>query len=318
MSIDDTTGGAATLSPDDAFAVLGDETRLAILRTLGEAETPLAFGDLRQRVGYDASGNFSYHLDKLAGHFVEKNDEGYALRRAGQRVVEAVLSGVVTDAPELERTRIDWPCPNCGAPSTQIAYRQEQVGVFCTACEGLKDGTDGADEDAAPLEQRRIGGAHLPPAGLRDRTPPEVLQAALVWTAGEVQTAVNEVCPRCSAPVEVVSTVCGAHDATGGLCDNCGQTYAATFEARCSNCVYEIETVFGVYLLAQPELRRFLIEQGLNPVAPTSHRFWEMFQYEEDIQATDPFDAKFTFTVDDEALVLTVDEELTVVDVLKR
>ena len=42
----DDTGSEGALSPDAAFAVLGDETLLQILRTLGEADEPLAFSEL--------------------------------------------------------------------------------------------------------------------------------------------------------------------------------------------------------------------------------------------------------------------------------
>ena len=41
MSVDGDDGETTTLSPDDAFAVLGDETRMEILRTLGEADRVL-------------------------------------------------------------------------------------------------------------------------------------------------------------------------------------------------------------------------------------------------------------------------------------
>jgi hypothetical protein len=92
-------GDSERLSPDDAFATLGNETRLGILQTLGRAGEDLSFSVLRDRVGVEDSGQFNYHLEQLVGHFVRKTEDGYQLRRAGRRVVEAVLSGAVTDAP---------------------------------------------------------------------------------------------------------------------------------------------------------------------------------------------------------------------------
>lgn len=85
--------GDTTLTPDDAFAVLGNETRLEILRSLSDADGPVSFSDLREHVGMRDSGQFNYHLDKLVGHFVTQADDGYALRQAGDRVIEAILSG---------------------------------------------------------------------------------------------------------------------------------------------------------------------------------------------------------------------------------
>ncbi|MEF8801746.1 MAG: helix-turn-helix domain-containing protein, partial [Halolamina sp.] len=103
------------LAPDDAFAVLGNETRMEILQTLGEADEPLPFSELRGRVGMRDSGQFNYHLGKLDGHFIKDTDGGYALGQKGSRVIEAVLSGAVTDTPVLDRTPVDMSCYCCGA-----------------------------------------------------------------------------------------------------------------------------------------------------------------------------------------------------------
>jgi hypothetical protein len=117
------TGETATLSPDEAFALLGNETRLAILRTLAAAGGPLSFTDLRNRVGIRQGGQFNYHFDKVVGHFVDKREDGYVLRQTGKRVVEAVLSGTLTEPPVLGPTVVEgWPCPYCGAPC-EVRYR---------------------------------------------------------------------------------------------------------------------------------------------------------------------------------------------------
>lgn len=83
--------------PTDALAALGDETRVAILRTLAEAEEPLPFSELRQRAGVDDPGRFNYHLSTLREYFVREVDGGYALRHAGSRIVAA--AGVAGDGP---------------------------------------------------------------------------------------------------------------------------------------------------------------------------------------------------------------------------
>lgn len=311
---------AVALSPDDAFSVLGNQTRMEILQTLGEADEPLSFSELYDQVEMGDSGNFTYHLDKVTGHFVRQADEGYDLRRAGYRVVEAVLSGAVTDEPVLERIRIEEACYYCGAPSIEINYREGQIGMYCTECRGTYGRASDANEMSLPAEQERLGYLHLPPAGLQDRTPTEVLHASFVWLAGELGTAVSGVCPRCAAPVDDSLNVCTNHDATDELCDGCDRRYAATVRYRCTNCVYAIGGVLGVIrLLADPDLRAFLIDHGFNPVAPSSLRFWEATQvYDEEILGTDPFEARFTFTIDGDSLTLTVDDELSVVDVAKN
>ena len=107
--------------PTDALAVLGDETRIAILRVLADAEEPLAFSELRRRAGVDDAGRFNYHLSELREYFVREADGGYALREAGSRVVAA--AGVAgADTPATAETIVDdtdssdesSTCPVCG------------------------------------------------------------------------------------------------------------------------------------------------------------------------------------------------------------
>ncbi|MDX1748259.1 MAG: winged helix-turn-helix domain-containing protein, partial [Halobacteriales archaeon] len=101
-----------TISPDYAFATLGNETRLQILYVLGDAEDTLSFSDLRKRVGVDDPGQFNYHLNKLKNHhFIRPTDDGYVLREPGRIVLQAVLSGSVTRSPVLEATVLKIPCP---------------------------------------------------------------------------------------------------------------------------------------------------------------------------------------------------------------
>ena len=67
----ESAAGAARSHVTDAFKLLSDEVRLAILLSLWEASDPLAennavsFSQLFDCIGIRDSGNFSYHLDKL-------------------------------------------------------------------------------------------------------------------------------------------------------------------------------------------------------------------------------------------------------------
>jgi len=100
--------------PAEAFAVLGDETRLDILRTLADADEPLAFSSLRERAGVRDSGRFSYHLRTLCEYFVRETPEGYELGHAGTRVLDA--SGARSDGgadPDSDSLESD-ECPVCG------------------------------------------------------------------------------------------------------------------------------------------------------------------------------------------------------------
>jgi len=336
------TDDARTLSPDDAFEVLGNETRVAILDALGGAAEPVSFSALRDRVGTADSGRFNYHLDRLTGHFVRKREGGYELRRAGERVVEAVLSGAVTDAPVLERTEIDHPCHFCGAP-VAVRFREERVEVFCTECPGTYARTSGPDadgetapasgEDAGRDESRGatagyLGYHPLPPAGVAGRDPAAVFRAAWTWGHLELFAAAAGVCPRCSAALDRRRRFCESHDAARheraeeALCDACGRRHAVAVDLDCSNCIYAESGAAVVGLADSPPLLAFLLDHGLNPLAPTDETLPALSaaynDFAESVRSTDPFEAEFTFAVDGDELALTVDDDLRVVDAERR
>jgi hypothetical protein len=295
------------LTPQAAFAKLGDETRLGILETLGRADGPLSFAELRRGVGYDTSGNFSYHLDQLDDHFVRRTDDGYALRAAGRRVVRAVLAGTVTDAPRVERTRIDRGCPYCDAP-VELRYAEERLEGYCSECDGVYDDATLGSRD---VDDGYLGHLPLPPAGVQDRTMREAARAAWTWGFQDVIAIAKGVCPSCAAALAQDAVVCDDHDSTDGRCAACGNRHAVQVRSTCTNCIREQESAFVVKLLASTELLAFVTTHGLDPVDDQWAFGWT---YDEDVRATEPFDASFTFTIDGDSLTLDVDEDLAVVD----
>lgn len=332
MSTDTGEPDAAALSPDDAFAALGNETRMEILHALGEADGPLSFSELRDRIGMRDSGQFNYHLDTVVGHFAGKTDEGYELRPAGRRVVEAVLSGAVTVDPVLEPTRVDEPCPLCGAP-TAVAFSRQRLDHYCTACAGHygpadesvpaseeSDGAggsvstgDGADDAG---EYGYLGSFQLPPAGLQGRTANEVFAAASTWGILELLAVASRVCPRCSASLTTSTRVCEDHDVASGFCDRCGNRRAVRARFDCTNCPHEQTGALVLALVADIDVLSFLVDHGINPVSPSAQGAYyaALMEYDEELRSVDPFEARVTLTVDGDALALVVDDDLRVVE----
>lgn len=308
------SGDSTVLSPGEAFAVLGDETRLQILQTLGEADEPLAYSELFARVEYDDSSNFHYHLNQLLEHFIDQIDAGYVLEQAGRRVVEAILSGAVTDDPVLEPTTVDKACSVCSAP-IKVAYHREQVKLHCPDCDGVVS--------ESRLEGDRFGafGNHgfipLPPAGVHGRTAIEVLHAAERWVATDMRAAATGICPRCSATVEQSLVVCESHDGTDDRCDACGLRFAANARITCTNCLFDESVFVPAYLAIHTELMAFMIEHGIDPGAPEGFDF-PMAAVTETILSRDPFEARYLFTADDDTLALTIDDDLSVIDVTRE
>jgi hypothetical protein len=306
----DTTESTA-LSPDEAFSVLGNETRIRILQALGEADGPLSFTDLRERVGIRQGAQFNYHLVKLVGHFVRKGEEGYTLRQAGRRVVEAVLSGAITEDPTVELTEVDaWPCPYCDAP-TEVAFREERIERYCTACPGLYGESITRGVPDVQKEYGDLGMLTLPPAGVQGRSAAELLGAAFTWSYAEWLVAANDVCPRCSAPVDRSVTVCERHEAGEPICGRCGKRQAVSFHVECENCNFGMGSIVSMHLAASTELQAFLTARGVGLLSEPWNWGWE---YGEEIVSTDPFEGRFTFTVDGDSITLTVDADLDVLE----
>jgi hypothetical protein len=101
-----------TEDPTDPLSVLGHEVRMDILRTLADADGPVSFSRLGERVGLRDSGTFNSHLQELCRYFVRETREGYELEDAGSRVIGAA-GGAAASAGD-EDSAADETCPVCG------------------------------------------------------------------------------------------------------------------------------------------------------------------------------------------------------------
>ncbi|MCU4717391.1 winged helix-turn-helix domain-containing protein [Halapricum hydrolyticum] len=304
------------LSPDEAFAALGNETRVRILRVLGEAGDPLSFSALYDEMAMRDSGQFNYHLEKLVGHFVRKTDAGYELDRAGRRVVESILSGAVTDDASFERTPIDERCDICGEP-VEAAYKDGGIELYCTECDGRyqrRRRSGGKSDDGY------LGALPLPPAGLRNRSADAVSRAAWTWTNLEIMAMASGICPRCSAPIESQPDICVDHDTETDTCPSCGGYYAVSVGFECTNCTFSSGGAGVLAMLSDTRFLDFLTDHGHNPIDPDSTRAVSAVEmnYEETIIDEDPFEAEFTFESDGETLTLTVDADLSIVEAVRE
>jgi len=310
MTTDTGPRDSTPLSPDEAFDVVGDEARLQILQVLAEAGEPLAFSELLDRIDYDDSSNFSYHLEKLVGHFVRKTEEGYRPRLAGRRVVESIYSGVVTDNPVVDRTPVDMTCMYCEAP-TEMAYHDGVAVVYCRECEG-RIGKMGPAEQWPIPHRDIVGYVSLPPAGVYGRTPTEMLDAAGITTVADVQEIVRGVCPGCSATIDRSPEVCEDHETADEFCTRCNHQFGVSILVRCTNCTFRSRSPFPTHALGNIDLLAFMTDHGIDPFASNA---FHLRACTEEILSADPLRARYTFTADGDALTLTIDDDLRVIEV---
>lgn len=311
--------GAAGPHATEAFALLGNETRLAILLALWELYDPHAddnavpFSKIFERVDYDDPGNLSYHLEKLESQFIRQHAEreGYELRETGLKLVRAVIAGAGVQDATLEATEIDQPCPFCGAP-TAVSYRDGVVIHVCTECEG--SGPEQADTNGF------LSAVRFDPAGLGDRTPEEIRAASTIAALRQVKSMFDGLCPACSGPVDGWLECCIDHELTG-ICENCGMRLAvwAGFQCRiCKN--HSVSSPKGLALF-HPAVISFYDDRGVSTRTQADdfesvRRVFDLMDdHKLDLVSEDPPRVAVTASFDGEDVRLTFDETASVVDV---
>lgn len=316
--------GAAGPHATDAFGLLGNQTRLAIMLALWEAYDPraeanaVAFSELRDRVGIRQGSQFNYHLDKLVGTFVRKTDDGYELRRSGRMLVQSIIAGIGFEEPAFEPTEIDAACKFCGAP-TEISYENVYVYQSCTDCQGVT-GIGGEHPDGSLVAWT------FEPTGLADRSAEEVSAASTVKTFSRIALRFQGICPACSGPVEWSLEICEDHDpAADEACLDCGRRKAILAREICSVCKSSGAGPPGIKVLLHPAVVSFFYQRGMEVGFTGSTDFEDVVRtlelaesFDEEVVSADPARIRVTIAHDGDELHLLLDEEMSVVDVTER
>lgn len=310
--------GAAGPRATEAFSILADETRVSILVALWEAFEPfssngaMTFSELRDRVGVRDSGQFNYHLDQLAGHFVRKTDAGYELRNAGFEVVQTVITGAGIEEPSLDRTEIDHECFLCDAP-VAVTYEDEWLYLVCTECDGYWPGRE-------DLPSGVLGGGTFPPAGFTNRSPEEIWHAYTISSQNIGKSIVEGVCDNCSGPMESSVDVCEDHT-TEGVCDNCGRNPAVMVHWTCPVCKNYHAAPPRVKVKHHPAVIQFFYERGvpfqyeISDVETLKRARYIFSQQEQELVSDDPLRIRVTLQYEGDSMALTLDEEMNVLEI---
>lgn len=278
------------LEPAQAFSIVGNETRLSILKALWAADDrPVRFSRLRKAVGLRDSAQFNYHLDKLTSQFVVRTEAGYDLRNAGERVVQAVLAGSFNEHPHVEPFTVDSPCTRCGSPLL-ARYEDEQLSIACPDC------------------GRGHGTYAFPPGGLNDRSREELLTAFDQRVRHLHCLAADGVCPACGGRMETTIV------REGGCCLGVG----LRAEHVCAQCNHDLCSAVGLSLLDQSDVVAFHKNHGIDLSATPYWRFdWCVSDDQTTILAEDPWRLRVTIELEDDTLAIDLNEALTVIDVAR-
>jgi DNA-binding transcriptional ArsR family regulator len=260
-----------------AFATLGNETRLRIVRALWEVpEGEATFSELQNAVGMRDSGQFNYHLNKLVGRFVRKDDDRYRLSSAGVLVLGAILSGSYTVADRVPPYALGDTCLNCGA-ILLATYDDEHARVFCPTCPTFSLNT------------------YVPPRILEQYGRDQVHVALDHWGRLTVETLRLGICTNCHSRVDPE------------LRHEVEDVDVTLIAYECERCPKDSVLSLGMYLMRDPTVVSFHHEHGVHL---ESEPFWRLpFLMEEsgDLLSEEPVVEK-RIRAGDEVLLATVRE----------
>jgi len=271
----------------DAFGVLSDPSRVAILRELtdrGHAGdgSVVEFAELRRAVGFDDAGRFNYHLGKLRDRFVVKREGGYAPTYAGMKAIGSVAAGVYTSQPEPREAIVDHDCPRCGEALT-ARYEEHLLTVECE------------DHDAFYVTA-------VPPSVAEGADIHEIVDFSISDVQLDLERAVDGVCPSCSGVM--VPTEFDRDD--GGH---------LSVSIDCESCWMGIQVPVGLTALRHPAVVSLYYDHGMDvrrefPAALD-------FAHSRDnatVVAEDPIEVELDVEVGEESLTLRIDDALNVTE----
>ena len=269
----------------DAFGVLSDPSRVAILRELADsthptAERPVEFAELRRAVGFDDAGRFNYHLGELTPDFVVKRDGGYVPTAVGLKAIGSIEAGTYTDEAETRSGDTGHDCPTCGEP-LEATYEDQVVTVQCP------------DHDT--LVQTSV-----PPAAVVDASVADLVSFVVGDIQRDLEALVDGACPVCSGRVERVD-----HE--------CTESGPLTVRVTCRNCWLATEFPVGIAALRHPAVVALYYDHGVD----VRERFVTDLDFvgpdgSAELVATDPFEAAVVVSVGGESVTLRVDDDLDV------
>lgn len=300
-----------SLTPEEAFALVGNEVRAEILWELsntraGEGDIPaLSFSELRSRIDTDIdSSQFNYHLQQLIGRFVERSDEGaaqlvdrivdrmdegYVLRPEGTRLTRTIRAGTSPEQSSLAPFELGIDCYFCGT-AVEATYQNAIFMARCPGCEYLYE-------------------YDLTPPGIIADDEGSVLRQISEYTRHRRLSFARGVCPLCA---NALDTQFVSPSETGYPR---ADQREVLINRWCDHCGERNYLKLGEVLLRDPALISFCYGHALDV---TTTPIWELEFTVTDryvtIRSTDPWKIELRLTLDDDTLELVVDDDLNVVE----
>lgn len=269
----------------DAFGVLSDESRVAILRELANRthvadESTVEFSALRRAVDFDDAGRFNYHLGKLQDRFVVKRDGGYAPTAVGLKAIGSIAAGTYTADLEPRSGTVDYNCPACGDQLVG-SYENQVVTVECD------------DDDDVKVQ------TSVPPATAAGSTIQEIISFVVGDLQRDVQAMVDGVCPICSGTMDALDFERGDD--------------LVSVRSACENCWMTTELPVGALVVQHPAVVSLYFEHGIDVRRELlTDLDFVGERADAEIVAEDPAVVELRVGVEDDEVVLRIHEDRTV------
>jgi hypothetical protein len=328
---EDGSGGEGGRDPiaaaSDAFAALGSETRMGVVRTLFAAERDAggpvtrSFSTLFEASDEETTAGFAYHLRKLPETYVQKvptGDEadgaddqgseaegdaeaGYRLTAAGRRVARAIAAGTLTGSADRAPVDLSAVCPFCAEPALTAAGDDTVLTVACDGCE------------------REILALPFPPAGYRAHDDGSLPTAVNDYYRGRIATMREGTCPECGGPVETAAELVGDEAAPGeeGAAEappterETTDAPVARAQMACTACGYRLRCPVTLTVLDEPAVVGAFHAAGVDLSA---RPLWNVGpEWSERVVSTDPLAVRVTAHVGDTDLACFVGRDLSVI-----
>lgn len=274
----------STADPEDAFSRLGNATRLRVIRSLADSESPPTFTDLFEASDEETTAGFAYHLRQLVDHYVEKRATGdddeadarYVLTSAGRAVASALQAGVYTDRVERGPEAVGGDCPICGAAELEAGLADNVVSVACTSCETV------------------LLTLPFPPNGARNREMTDLLDAFDAYHRRRLSLVADGVCPDCAGHAHGRIE---AADAPGADTTTGDPEERPVVAAACEACSFTLRAPVSLAVVDHPAVVAFFAGHDASP-GP----IWNLGSgWREAVLSTDPWAVRVSVRLGDDA-----------------
>lgn len=286
---------------ETAFSLLADDIRVRIIEELGNATVSpetgiprLSYADLKSHVEIRDSGRFNYHLQKLLGNYVAKEEGGYRLRWPGMVLYRALVAGLLNSDADLsiDRFEVGTDCHRCGEPVEAHLY-ETLFRVRCWSCDA--NYTD----------------IYVPIQGLVGKSPDEKLRTVHRRSRTVLNAMTAGQCPWCANEVAVEIRPGG--ESLPSLHDTRDLDAYAIY--RCTNCTGFHYIPVSQALLYHPATIAFYHDHGKDLTAiPKWELRWAVTDERTEIRDTDPWRFAVRIPLADDVFVAELDGSLDVVE----